>query len=164
MATPYALGGTPRSLSLGEGASSSWACRPIAHGTDLDREAGPQQWMVRHELEHLVEVLGVQDGVAGQLLLGLGERAVGDERLATLQTHRRRRARALQPFAAQVEAAGPPGLAVVDGPLHDRLLLGLRERIPPLLVLVDQQHVAHVILPGWARAPRARAPHSEGGT
>ena len=51
----------------------------------------PRRRDPRGQLDRGVEVVGLEDEVAADRLLRLGERAVGDQRLAVLHAHGRRR-------------------------------------------------------------------------
>src|SRR6266542_3789569 len=129
------------------------ARRPHPDGPHLDREARPHQRVPGGDRQHLVEVLGLDEAIAGQLLLRLGERTVRHDRLAVLHPHGGGGAGRLQRFTTLVE--GAPFL-------HGHL-------VPPLLVLVDQQHVAHTRMSFLARSgallgatTRAAAPAASG--
>src|SRR6266540_4855087 len=145
------------------------ARRPHPDGPHLDREARPHQRVPGGDRQHLVEVLGLDEAIAGQLLLRLGERTVRHDRLAVLHPHGGGGAGRLQRFTTLVEAARPEGLAELDGLLEDGAPFLHGHLVPPLLVLVDQQHVAHTRMSFLARSgallgatTRAAAPAASG--
>jgi hypothetical protein len=59
--------------------------RPVARRAYLDRAAEASAWDPRRQRDRAVEVVGLEQQVAADLLLHLGERAVGDERVAVLR-------------------------------------------------------------------------------
>src|SRR2546422_6789680 len=117
---------------------SSFHSRP-----DLDRAGAP---CLGH-LERLVEILHLHDGEASDDLLGLDERAVGDDGLAVLKAHGGRGLRSLQLFAADDLASAAVLLKPLLRQLHaGRHLLG-RHVVETLLVVHgphEKQHVFHV--------------------
>ena len=90
-----------------------------------------------------VEVGDVDDVVAGQVLLGLGERPVARERLATADPHGRRGLVAVQRVAREHRTGGDELLGVRAVSLA--LGIGLRRAAfgCRLRVDVDEQHVLH---------------------
>ena len=97
-------------------------------------------------LDRLVERVGVDQVVAAELLLRLGERAVGGECLVVLHADGGRRLRRLQRVAGDHRAAVLEVLRERHVRLVDLALLLLAERLPAVLLAVDQQHVLHVVL------------------
>jgi hypothetical protein len=97
------------------------------------------------DLDGLVQVGALQDVEPGDLLLGLGERAVADQHLAATLADRGGVADRPEPLAQPPHPAavhlGHPGLRVAA---HLRALLGAEL---DALVHADQQHVPHRILP-----------------
>src|SRR6266508_5542728 len=81
------------------------------------------------------------------LLLGLGERAVGRDRLAVLQPQGGGGAGQVQRIARLEDAVLPEALAVLDRLVVDRLPFLLRHLSPQLLVPVHEKHVAHAGCP-----------------
>src|SRR5256886_3086958 len=69
--------------------------RPYLYGAP-----GARRGNARGQLDRGVEVVGLVEVVAAELLLGLGERAVGGQRLAVLDAHGGGRRRGLQLVAA----------------------------------------------------------------
>src|SRR5256885_2068079 len=69
--------------------------RPYLYGAP-----GARRGNARGQLDRGVEVVGLVEVVAAELLLGLGERAVGGQRLAVLDAHGGRGRRGLQLVAA----------------------------------------------------------------
>src|SRR5581483_8517904 len=96
----------------------------------------------RRDLERLVECLDLDQIEAAELLLRLGERAVGDQRLAVADTHGRGRRRRLERRAFY--------RLVADRVAELEVLA--EDRVPRLLarygglVVVDQEHVLHAVL------------------
>src|SRR5207247_8122900 len=107
---------------------------------DLDRaEAGSRD--PGRRLDRLVEVLAFDQEVSPQLLLRLGERSVGAERLVAPNAYRRGRPRGVELVApAHPALLGEPGRVLVVLLVHRLSLLGAG-RLPRVLVAVDQQHV-----------------------
>src|SRR6266508_160782 len=94
-------------------------------------------------LDRLVEVLAVDDVEAAELLLGLGEWAIGGERLVAPDPHRGGGADRLERLAGLHQAAVDDVLGeVVIGLGHARPF-GLAHARLGLLAPVDQQRVAH---------------------
>src|SRR5213593_1019285 len=122
-----------------------WRAHP--NGPHLDRVAPAQQRVAGRDRERLVEVLDFDDAVAAQLLLGLGERAIGRDRLAVLQPHGRGGAGQVQRIAGLKDAVPSEALAELDSLVVDRLPFLLRHLSPQLLVPVHEQHVTHVRCP-----------------
>src|SRR5438094_9927352 len=127
--------------------------RTLPDGPPLDRQARFHQRTKGGESEHLVQVLGLHDGVARQLLLGLSEWPIRHERFTVFHPNSRGRAARLERLAAPVEAARPQRLAVIRSFLEDLAPLLHGQLLVHLLVPVDQQHVTHVDLStsadGW---------------
>src|SRR5262249_45056798 len=96
--------------------------------------------------DRLVQVLGLDEVEAAELLLRLGEGAVGRERLAAADAHRRGRARRLKRAAVLVVAALADPLREGAVPLEAAGLLVGGPAVPALLVLVDQHGVFHFFL------------------
>ena len=67
--------------------------QPLHQRAHLDRAAHPGRRDPRGQLDRRVEVVGLEEQVAAERLLGLDERAVGGQRLAVLHPHGRRRLR-----------------------------------------------------------------------
>ena len=80
-------------------------------GPDLDRAAQPRGRDRRGDRDRRVEVVGLEDEVAAERLLGLDVRAVGGERLAVL-----RRARSSPSPAAAAAMPGRDARRLVDAP------------------------------------------------
>jgi hypothetical protein len=78
-------------------ASTSALTSPRSAAPRSSRRAGK----LRGDLDRLVEVLAVDEVVAADLFLGLGERAVGGERLAIADPHGRCVGGRTQALAAQ---------------------------------------------------------------
>src|SRR5215207_687878 len=95
------------------------------------------------DLDRLVQVLGLDDVEAAELLLGLGERPVGAEGRAVAHPHGGGRRGRLQRLAGLVDAAVDDVLG--EGHVLLELGLGLLLALagPVLLAGVDQQRVAH---------------------
>src|SRR5881628_2173071 len=121
--------------------------RPHPDGPHLDRVAPLQQRVAGGDRERLVEVLDLDDAIAAQLLLGLGERAVGRDRPAVLQPQGGGGAGQVQRIARLEDAVLPEALAVLDRLVVDCFPLLLRHLSPQLLVSVHEQHVAHAGCP-----------------
>src|SRR4029453_9451285 len=121
---------------------------------DLDRPA-PDVRDAGRDLDSLVQVLCLDHVEAAELLLGLGERPVGGQRLAVAHPHGGSRGGRLQRLAGLVDAA----VDDVLGEGHVLLELGLRGLLglvgPVLLAGVDQQRVLHVPSPGAGAARSA---------
>ena len=70
-------------------AASTSAAQHLPDRPHFDRPE-PRAGDLRRDLDRLVEILAVDDVVAADLLLGLGERTVGGEHLAVAHPHGRR--------------------------------------------------------------------------
>src|SRR6266571_7797924 len=148
------------------------AAAPLAYSTLLGRRAhlhdGPDldgAQRRRRDLgrppDGLVEVLAVQQVEPAELLLRLGEGAVGGERLPVPDPNGRRRAAGLEGLTAP-EHAGLVHLAVVGGVgLHDLFVLLRAHGGPLLFVVVDQEHVPHALSPLSRAAVRRHQPNDE---
>src|SRR6266545_2893906 len=112
----------------------------LHHRADLDRAVARPRDPGR-DLDRLVEVLAVDQVVAAELLLGLGEGPVGGERLAAADLHGGRGAGRLERLAALHQAAVDDVLGELVVGLVLGRALGLGEA--GLLVAVDQQRVFH---------------------
>src|ERR1700734_470621 len=96
--------------SIGKRSLTRWGsltysgCSVLAEGAQFHRAAAGEGVLGR-DLDRLVEVLAVEHVVADHELLGLGERAVGDQRLPAADPHRGRVARVERaPFQADAPA------------------------------------------------------------
>ena len=90
-------------------ASTSALTSPRSAAPRSSRTRAPG--ILRRDLDRLVEVLAVDDEVAADLLLGLGERTVGGERLAVADAHGRGvggRAQALAALEQRRACPSPP--------------------------------------------------------
>src|SRR5262245_15682591 len=110
----------------------------FADGTDrphLDA-ADPGGRNLRGDLYGLVEIAGLDQVEPGELLLGLGERPVGDGYLALAHAHGRRGLDGLQGLRGDAAAArAKRGVVVEAMPVIHRLQLGF--------FAVDQAEVFH---------------------
>src|SRR5262249_7590083 len=96
--------------------------------------------------KRLVGILRVDQVVAAELLLRLGERAVGDERLTVPHADGRRRPGRLQRIARDHVSALLDRLGESHVGGHDLVLLVLGCALPAVLVAVDQTQVLHDVL------------------
>src|SRR5688572_3420240 len=119
-----------------------WYLGEVHHRPHLDR-AEPRRRNARRDLDRLVQVLGLDEVVAAQLLLRLGERAIGGRRLPVPHPHRHRGLRRVERIAADVLACLLDVVGEREVLTHDRVRLVLRPRRPVALVLVDQAQVFH---------------------
>ncbi len=98
------------------------------------------------DLDRLVEVLAVDDEVAAQLLLGLGERAVGGEHLGVAHADRGGVGHRAEALAALQHAALGHGLAPFAVRGEGRRVLVGRDGGAGALVARNQQQVSHGVL------------------
>ena len=97
-------------------------------------------------------------GSSRRALLRLGERAVGDGRLAVAHADRLRRARRLERVAGDVLPRALELLGVRHVLAHHGALVLLGHRAPLVLVVVDQKHVLHrALLRGRLRSSTTKA-------
>src|SRR5262245_27014099 len=114
--------------------------RDLHHRTDFDRAQARARDLFR-DAYRLVEVLGVDQEIAAEMLARLGERAVGHEPFAFAHPDAGRRRSRMQRGGGQIM----PTRIELMGELR-----GLRVTMLPLslayglLVKVDQQHISHL--------------------
>src|SRR5213594_1900214 len=104
----------------------SGQARDLLHRTDLDgSDARP--WNPSSDGDRLVEILGIDQEVAGDLLAGLHEWAVGDETFAVADPDDRRRRRRMQRRSTQIFSVGVELVRKLHRFLKHLLPLGLAE-------------------------------------
>src|SRR5262245_58834507 len=136
----------------------------VLHGAHLDRAADTDRRDARGDRERLVQILALHQVIPPELLLGLDERAIRDDRLAVPLAHGRAgRARAELHAGAELALLTDGFQQLVVLP-HDASPLLLRQPAPPLLVDAAHQPVLHGGVPPSrnSRAGRARATPSGG--
>src|SRR5262245_26350514 len=114
----------------------------LPHRPDLDRSDARAR-NPSSDADRLVEILGIDKEVAGDLLARLHERTVGHETLAVPDPNDRRRRCRLQRRSTQIFPVGVELMCQLDRFLEHLLSLGLAELAEGLLVVVNQQHVFH---------------------
>ena len=122
---------------------------------DLDR-AVPGGRDPRRELDRLVEVAGLDEVEAAEGLLGLGERAVGRDRLAVLDPDRRRARGRLERLAGLEQPASSRTSAVNALYAGELVAISSSDGRRAGLRRVDQEQVAHA-MPPWLRGRTAAA-------
>src|SRR5262245_1646434 len=99
--------------------------------------------MLRHQLNRVIQILGLEDQDAAQLLLGLGVGTVGNRYLPVLEPQGSRALRRLEGFpAGKVPVLAKDvvvGKALIDESVH----LALGHRLPLLGIHVAQADVFH---------------------
>src|SRR5262245_42075813 len=114
----------------------------LSHRPDLDR-SNARSRNPSSNADRLIEILGMDQEVAGDLLARLHERTVGHETFAVADPNDRRRRRRLQRRSTQIFPVGVELVCQLDRFLKHLLSLGLAELAEGLLVVVNQQHVFH---------------------
>src|SRR5581483_2701343 len=134
----------------GTGISSAAPCGSItAFGTQrlLDRPhfdgTQSRRRPLRCHAQRLVEIGGLDQEEAAELLLGLGERAVGDGSAAVAHLDRRGGARALQRLGRDQLMALPQRVDVLERLGAQRVPLVARQRVELGLLLVSEAQVFH---------------------
>src|SRR5581483_11012925 len=123
------------------------AALPLRQGPHLDRSAHPGGRDPRGDLEHGVEVVGLDQHEAADVLLRIDEGAVGEERLAALDADGGGGLDRLEPLAAEDLRGLGDRHVLVD----DRLLRLRRQVELDVLRRVDLEQVPHlVLLRGWS--------------
>jgi hypothetical protein len=121
-----------------EGGDIGTEPRPSGERPELERHEPGDRCLGRH-LDQLVEVGAVEQVEAGDELLGLHERAVGDQRLAVAHPHRDRCVWQVQRPARQPQAAALHLLDIAgDLALHDCHVRPGWQAVRP-----DKGHVLH---------------------
>ncbi len=106
-ARPYSLAEDPLDLGLVDSSHPRQSVLGFAPGTGAPRRAAPQATVaLRCPRECCVEVRGLDDPEAADVLLALGERPVGEQRLAIVNPYNGGGARRVQP-AGEHPHAGP---------------------------------------------------------
>src|SRR6266436_19856 len=136
-----------------------------SNGSNLDAtfSAAANQRDFRGPPDRFIQILAVQNVIAGKLFLGFRERAVQRDRLTTLHPNGGGRAGRLQRLRRPVNTE-------LLGLLHDRPMCGrspldfLRRGGTVLFFLINQQHVTHHRSPDLltcdpSRAPATSKPH-----
>src|SRR6266545_2275810 len=125
---------------------SSGLRRHFHDRADLDR-ARPRRGDTCRDRRRLVQVLRIDDVVAAELFAGLGEGAVGRQRLAVADADGRGGRNRLERvagavFPALLDAFGESPVLLVDG-----AFVLLVEGLPVHLPVVNQKHVSHRFSP-----------------
>ena len=118
------------------------SARNLSHRPDLDG-ADARPGNPTSDADRVVEILGIDQEVAGDLLARFDERTVGDERFAVAHPNDGRGRRRLQRRCVDILPLGVKLVRELHGLLKHLLLLGLAELAEGLFVVVNQQHVFH---------------------
>src|SRR5262249_24676491 len=117
-----------------------WQSRDLHHGTDFDRAQARARNLCR-DAYRLVEVFGVDQEVAAEVLARLGERTVSHEPFAFAHPDAGRRRGRMQRGGSQIMPTRIELMRELRGLSIAMLPLGLAHR---LLVKVNQQHISHL--------------------
>src|SRR3989475_2183875 len=121
---------------------------------DLDRAATGHR-NPRGDGNRLVEIAGIDQEVAAQLLLGLRERTVGHHPFALAYPDAGRRGGRLERGGGEILARGTELVRQLCGLAVTPLPLALTQG---LLVEVDEQHISHELYLRSCRVSRRRSP------
>src|SRR5262245_11982251 len=121
--------------------SASW----FDQRPDFDR-ADARGRDTRGDAYGLVEILGLDQVVAAELLARFREWTVGDKPFAAADLDRSRGRGRMQLRAAHVLTAVLDAFGQLSVILEDLLLFGLAHLSPGFFIVVNQQHVFHVCL------------------
>src|SRR5262245_6252508 len=125
--------------------SSSSGVRQLQNGPDLD-DTDARGRKSRGDLACLVDVLGLDEKEAPELLLRLGEGAVGRGDLAAVDPDSPGGLSALQGVRDDIVAALSYRLVVVEGRIDEGLQLALGHRVEHVLIVIDHEHELHLVL------------------
>src|SRR5437763_4927389 len=110
----------------------------FAHGTNFDA-ADARRRNLRCELHRFVQILGIDQIEARELLLGLGERAIGHRYLAVAHAHRGCGVDALQRLGGDASSA-------LFEPLAECQAFAVGDHVELLLIEIDETQIFHGLL------------------
>ena len=116
--------------------------RDLPHRPDFDG-ADARPWNPSSDADRIIQILGIDQKVAGDLLARLDERPVGHEALSVADPDDGSGRRRMQRRSAQIFLVGVELVRELHGFLKHLLPLGLAERPEDFFIVVNQQHVFH---------------------
>src|SRR5215472_10578477 len=100
--------------------------------------AGLHSWVLRHQLDGVVQVRGREHQDAAQLLFRLGIRTIGDGHLAMLPSQGGSALSGVETFPASTVTVLPQHVIVGEACVHLCVPLAVGQRVPLLLIQVSK--------------------------
>ena len=120
----------------------SGQARYFLHRPHFDR-SDARPWNPSRDADRFIEILGIDQEVACDLLARFDERTIGHEAFAVTDPNDGRCRRRMQRLSAQIFSVGVELVCELHGIVKHLLPLCLTEHAKRLFVVVNQQHVFH---------------------